>query len=325
MRAYCTTLVVMILFGCHGSPAHAQILGSTEHLAGSSARIIYQGTTYDSSQQVVHSSYASSQALAGLTTTPEARTAARVSSAAIACNARLDDKFLFSFVGSNSVSNLSDAIYGATLTKISGPPERVLAHFLLPLSFVETVSFVEVPNARINSAMTAYIGTSLMGGPQEDHFFFQASLTGSFQSELHNFSATGQPGLDVTPLLNPTFTDTTAAGLRTTHLEFAPFAGVLDLGVLTQGQTLAFGYHLSARVDLSVPNGLLAGNLGIASINDPFFFDSDPVTPGIPVVFEFVPASVPEPSTLVLVSGGGLAVLGRYLARRVMRRKASRR
>jgi hypothetical protein len=52
--------------------------------------------------------------------------------------------------------------------------------------------------------------------------------------------------------------------------------------------------------------------VGIASINDPFFFDSDAVTQGAPIVIEGVPADapVPEPSSLVLWALGGIVLFG---------------
>ncbi len=309
MRAYYSlTLVVMILFVCTSRSAYAQITGSNRLHASSVADLTYLGTNYHQGQTIEHSLYASSQALAGLTTTPEARTAARVSSAAIACNSRLDDKFFFSFI--HDAESASTAAYGVTLTKLGGAPERVLAHFLLPPSFVEIVSYNEVPDARIDAGMSAVINNL----PTD--FEFRARITGSFQSESHNFYAAGQPGLDVSPLLNPTFTDTIMGDFRTTRLEFPSFVGTLDLGILFAGQSLVFDYRLDTFVDITVPDGALVGHVGIASINDPFFFDGDPVTPGIPVIFEFVSASVPEPSTLALMGITGMAFCAWAVRRR---------
>jgi hypothetical protein len=74
---------------------------------------------------------------------------------------------------------------------------------------------------------------------------------------------------------------------------------------------MRFTYHLEARA-----LGIAAESVGIAAINDPFFFDTDPITPGAPVSFEgLVVSAVPEPQTSALLVGG-LAFLGLRSRRR---------
>src|SRR5438552_17859269 len=98
MRAYVRTTLLLAVALWPIAAARGQILlGGRELGANSTADLTYQGVNYHAEQTVTSAVFASAQALAGLTTTPEARTAARVGDQAIACNARLDDKFHLSF------------------------------------------------------------------------------------------------------------------------------------------------------------------------------------------------------------------------------------
>jgi hypothetical protein len=93
--------------------------------------------------------------------------------------------------------------------------------------------------------------------------------------------------------------------LRTVNLDFPSFTGTLDLGTLGAGpgEIMEVTYRMEARA-----LGSAAANIGIASINDPFFFDTDPVMPGVPLIIEATP--IPEPSSLALL---GFAALGTLL------------
>jgi hypothetical protein len=76
------------------------------------------------------------------------------------------------------------------------------------------------------------------------------------------------------------------------NLSFPEYAGTLDLGVLSPGQTIQVEYIMQARA-----TGFASANIAIAAINDPFFFDSDLVMPGAPAMFRTV--AVPEPTSLI--------------------------
>ena len=310
--------------------ARAGLIVTPNLHADSHAMFVYKGTTYQASQGFDGVSSVSAQALAGLFTTPEARTAARVSGDEIAVNARMDDKFLFSLVDFND--NSSTAQYQATIEKVSGSAEHIFASFLLPLSYVETSTNEELTLQHVNPVITASIASRLCldaqcNGTDVTQFFFQAFFDNTYKAVGQNFIATGQAGLDVSALRHPTITDTTVRDathglrIRTLHMEFGPFLGVVDLGELSVGQSLEFNYTMQAGVF-----GTGASNVGIASINDPFFFSTDPVTQGAPVLFETAPAdaSAPEPGSLVLAGLGLMVTLGAQ-ARRTSRRLRGRR
>jgi hypothetical protein len=99
-------------------------------------------------------------------------------------------------------------------------------------------------------------------------------------------------------------TDQFGGGSRLSRLEFPAYSATLDLGSLAAGEFLQFEYRVEARV-----TGRGAGNLGIAAINDPFFFTGIPTGPGLLAGFATAPpASVPEPSPFMLLIAGGIMV-----------------
>ena len=112
--------------------------------------------------------------------------------------------------------------------------------------------------------------------------------------------------MDLSPLLNPVLTDDydQSGFFRTANLAFPGYEGTVDLGVLSVGQFMRFNYRMEARAV-----GFASANIGIASINDPFFLDSDPVVQGAPVFITTAAANdVPEPSAFALLAAG-LALL----------------
>jgi hypothetical protein len=301
---FAVTLSTALLSGQH---AAGVVLVTTEVTAQSTAEFNFEGTPYEAQQSVTGIATASSQALAGSMSTPEARTAARVSLDEMAANARLDGKMHF---GPTDVqTNFSTAIFTAFVQKISGGPEHVMMDFFLPPSEVETTTNAEIPFAEVEAAIFAWIETRSCVAPDSctgaisRHFDFQAYIIGDWQSYGHLAHATGDPGLDVSPLLNPTLTDTPGF-FRTVNLSLPEYAGTLDLGVLLPGQTMQVEYIMQARAI-----GFASANVAIAGINDPFFIDSDPVTPGAPAVFRTV--QVPEPASFMFCLAGGLLAIKR--------------
>ena len=315
MRApFCILSLIMTL--TVASPAKAVFLSVQELVASSSADFVFQGTLYEASEVNTSAFSAAAQALAGNNNTPEARTAARVSADAVAVNARLDGKQFFA--DTNVQNNSSIITYTATVEKISGVAEHLILHFLLPPSYVETTNNAELQFSALNPAIFADIRsgrcTSLVScGPTTEHFSFQAYLDSTYRNYTSFYDASGQPGMDLSPLLNPTITDEFSSGsfLRTVQMAFPAYVGTVDLGVMSVGQLIRFTYHMEARA-----LGDAAFSLGIAAINDPFFFDTDPIAPGAPVRIEGLAVSaVPEPQTTALL-WGGLAALAAAWRRR---------
>lgn len=309
------SLTILLAFGARLSEGALIVTGVNLH-TDSNANFSFRGTFYHDRMSFDDSVASSSRALAGTISTPEARTAARLSAGEIAVNARLDGKDFFDHT--DIQENTSFAVYDATIFKASGSAEHIFLHFLLPRSYVETTTNDELLSASVNSAILASVETTFISAagvqdPSVKQFDFVGSLDSTFKSFGVVDKATGQAGLDLSPLLNPTLTDHTVFDanlglkLRTMHLEFAPFEGVLDLGMLSAGQSVKFKYSMDA-----LDTGIAAATVGIASINDPFFFDSDPVSRGAPIVIEgaAVDGAVPEPSSLVLCALGGMALLG---------------
>ena len=296
------------------------IFALTDLHADSTANFIYQGTMYHQQSSVNAIDAVSSQALAGNFQTPEARTAARVNGSEIAVNARLDGKSFFT--QTNIDTDQSSAVYTATLTNVGGTAQDIMLDFLIPPSYVETTTNGELRSIHVNPFIDAFIDvarcTSFTNcGASTELFNFQAFLDSTFTGYAKgDIVLTAPPGLDVSPLLNPTITDVTnrtGAFFRTVHMGFPAFSGTIDLGTLSAGQFLQFSYTLQARV-----GGIAASTVGIASINDPFFLDTDPVTPGAPAVIVNSDAGAPEPGSMGLV--GGALVLGALLGKRATAR-----
>jgi PEP-CTERM motif len=307
------TVLLIVVVLLVPSPASAGlIVTSIKAHADSHAAFNYLGTTFEQRQAVETASQASSQALAGYSTTPEARTAARAGPHDFAVNARLDGKIFFD--STVIEDNGSTAVYETNLLNIGGAAEHVSMTFFLPQIFVETTTNAELQFVHVSPAAFALIETQTVSvsgnvGQLVTHFSFGAFLDDTFRSSTSGYNVTAQPGLDVSPLRNPTFTDSGLSGfLRTRNLEFDPFVGDLDLGILNAGDSITVKYTMQARA-----LGAAAFTVGIASINDPFFFDSDPVTAGAPYTISSLPVAtpVPEPGTLALAASAALVVLAR--------------
>src|SRR5689334_14846534 len=134
---------------------HGAVIVTPSLHADSVASITYKGVTYSPQQSINGVSFVSTQALAGAPSTPEARTAGRVGGTAIAVNARLDDKFLYSFTDFSL--NQSSVEYAGTILKVTGAAEDVHVHFVLPLSYVETSTNEELNHQHVEPAIFAKI------------------------------------------------------------------------------------------------------------------------------------------------------------------------
>jgi hypothetical protein len=309
--------IILILLAAL-APLRGAIIVTTEVLASSSASFTYQSVLYSDQSISPGVETASTQALAGNANTPEGRTAARVSTNEIAANARLDGKLFFA--PTNIQDNGSILTYTGTIMKLTGASENILLDFYLPPSYVETTTNAEIPYAAVNPAIFAsieagYCSSIISCGPATELFEFQAYLDSTFNSYSYLRHATGQAGLDLTPLLNPVVTDTYSQPgfFRTANMEFPGYAGTVDLGSMSVGQILRFTYRLEARA-----LGYASANVGIAAINDPFFLSSDPVLPGAPIAVTSSANGddVPEPGTFALLASGLVALTLRATKRR---------
>lgn len=293
---------------CAGT-AHAAIVTETLLHADSVANFVYQNVPYSAQMARESNGGVSAQALAGNQNTPEARTASRVNAGEMAANARLDGKQLFTI--STIDTNQSVVFYQATFAKVSGTSEHFYLDFYLPPSYVETTTNSEFPNARVDAAIAAYIEVARCTSFSNcdlpvDSFHFSAFLTDTYRTTYGSGQATGQAGMDLSSLQGGTLTDTydSTHFLRTANLSFPGYAGTLDLGTVETGEFVRFKYTMNAR-----STGSSTFSVGIASINDPFFLDSDPVRSGVPVVLRSDATSeVPEPGALWLVAAGMAAL-----------------
>jgi hypothetical protein len=257
----------------------------------------------------------STVAIFGTHSTPEVRTAARSSfSGELASNVRMDDKMQF------SNTHVTETISAATLALHSPPDNAFLRHasldFLLPRSFMEVTSNAELPRNALEMVLLADLRVcfATICGLGDSVFSFQSILTASWQSFTHSEIASGDPSLDLTPLLNPTITDNPAGFLRTTTLDFDAFHGHLDLGIIPASSPFTVEYQLQTR-----GSGDLLANIGLAGINDPFLLDTDPVQAGaLVLLIEPVgAAAAPEPQGWALLAMGLALVAG-------LRRRAGR-
>jgi len=317
-----TMLPLTLLFAAAGARA-GTIFASPDLHADSTSNFVYLGTTYQAQSSVNAIDAVSSQALSGTFATPEARTAARVNGSEIAVNARLDGKQLFS--QTNIDTDQSSAVYSAVLTNLGGTAQDILLNFFIPPSYVETTMNGELRQISVNPFIDAFIDVARCTSftscdPGTQIFMFQAFLDSTYASQTEGDVVDAPPGLDVSALRNPTITDTSdriGPYHHTVHMGFNAYSGTLDLGTLSSGQFMQFTYTMQARV-----NGVAASTVGIASINDPFFFDTDPVQPGSPISISSVDvtATAPEPSAFLLagaaLTAGALMSLRRRAARR---------
>jgi hypothetical protein len=243
----------------------------------------------------------------------QGRTAARSRAAEIAVNAKV---FNDSYSSEVFDLTLSQAFYSIQLDA-SQTVSAVGLDFFLPPSYLELVKNVETPyalEAIFLAELRVCYGT--ICSISDQRFFVQANASGMFYDLDHSVQASGDPSLDLTPLLNPTVTDSGTGGFARTYLvEFPEFLGHLDLGILPADTPLTVEYVLQARA-----SGRVAFSSAIAAINDPFELDGDPVQQGVPLVL--TQTIVPEPATALLVLAG-VGWLG-FAQRRVHRRALAR-
>lgn len=287
------------------TPATALVVFSPLLQSDSRGEFDYQGTHYEGSPTQSNVTRAETQLLLGSRDTPEVRTAGRVSGDEMAVNARIDGKQLFSLTEMRNAG--SQITFGTEISVIAAQAEHLFVAFHLPAGYVENQHNGELTFAGITSAVQASINTNTCAGGscvRDQPFFFQALLESDFFDESHSAQAQGQPGLDVSPLLNATFTDSGPGFLRTRNLGFTDFDGVIDLGVLSAGQVMTFEYTMFARSE-----GQVGFSYGIGSINDPFFFSTDPVRQHPALRFFTLPVAggVPEPASAWLLLAAGLA------------------
>lgn len=288
-------------------------------IAGAQAAVITQqsatsqvdanGATQVRQDVTANDGFASSVAIwPGGMSDAQGRTAARSRAAEIAANARV---FSDTFVGQTFDLALSQAYYAVRID-----PVLVSTHmgldFFLPPSYVEIVNNGETFFNELQAVFFADLRVcqQALCSTADQRFFLQANASGTYRNVQHSILADGDPALDLTPLLNPTVTDTNTGLLRTYLVEFPEFFGHLDLGIYPAGTLLTVEYTLQARAQ-----GIALLSSAIAAVNDPFVVDSDPVRQGPPLTLTATPAAnqIPEPSALLLFAGGLLAL---YVAKR---------
>lgn len=246
----------------------------------------------------------------GSQSTPEARTAARSGAHEMAANARIDDKMQFSRTDWTTV--LSQASYSITLAPDNVFVRDAVVDFVLPPSYLEVTSTAEIPFNALDTVLLADLRVcfAVACTLSDSHFHLQANLEQSFDTFNWFVDATGDPGLDLTPLQNPTITDVGGGRtnfVRTTNVGFPLFRGHLDLGIVPAGTPLTLEYIMQARA-----RGLGLANIGIASINDPFVLSTDPVQSFDPLTLTVTDAAsaVPEPGSWLFCSSGIAILVG---------------
>jgi hypothetical protein len=261
----------------------------TETLQTASSQVDALGMTQLRDDDSAVDGSASTQAIwpAG-TGIPQGRTAARSRAAEIAANARV---FSENFNSQAFDLALSQAVYAVQLDPaVIGSNASV--DFFLPPSYLELQHNAEVPFLDLDAVFFADLRVCFDASCSlaDQVFFLQAELQGDFNSTMPSTSLSGHPSLDLTPLMNPTFSDSGAGFLRTYLLEFPEFTGHVDVGTVPAGVPLRVEYTLQARA-----SGTTSLNSAIAAVNDPFLVDTDPVQQGVPLQVTLTP--VPEPAS----------------------------
>ena len=291
MRSLSCVLCVMLL----GFAGSVQAAVTTRQDA--SSQVDAAGITQAEQRVSATDGFASSQAIWPLAGgSAQARTAARSRAAEIAVNARV---FSPDFSHRRFDLALSQAVF--TIEASSPSVQRGAFDFFLPPSYVELVTNAELPFLQLETVMFADVRACYTPScsSADQRFHFQADLSGSYTSYSHAFAASGDPGLDLTPLRNPTLVDE-AGFVRTVRLEFPEYTGHINLGVIPANATLRIEYTMQARA-----SGDVSFSSAIAAINDPFELDTDPVQAGMGL--NFVATPVPEPQAwLLLVAGIGM-------------------
>jgi hypothetical protein len=273
-------------------------------------QIEINGAIVEEAQDAKNDGDVSVSAIHGTLTTPEVRSAARsrFSSGEMAANVRIDSKTQF---GGGQVFTLSQATYALQVDQ-SPVATRAALDFFLPPSFMEATMNAEVPFDTMSLVLMADLRVcfSTSCSSADSQFTFQANLDAGWNGFSLATQVSAAPGVDVTPLENPTVTDVGGPGagfLRTTTVDYAAFEGHLDLGTVVAGVPVRVEYLMQVRAD-----GSFLDTIGLAAINDPFLLDTDPVQPGAALTLALAP--VPEPAGAALL-GLGLAALAVRRAR----------
>ena len=146
-------------------------------------------------------------ALWGSQTTPEARTAARSGSHEMAVNARIDDKLRF------SNTDFSTVLSQSTYTVNVDPDNLFVRHaglsFVLPASYLEVTSTGEI-SVTLETVLLADLRLCFATACSSTDaiFHMQANLDASYRAFNWAAVVEGDSSLDLTPLRNPTVTDT---------------------------------------------------------------------------------------------------------------------
>jgi hypothetical protein len=270
-----------------------------------SSQVDADGTTQVRDDDAADEGFASSQAIwppGDASQLPQARTAARSREAEIAANARVfSDTFSRRFFD----LALSQAVYAIDVD------HSVVAFdagidFFVPPSYVEIVTNAELRFDELNSTFVANLEVchSAFCTLSDSVFYFQVDAGGSFAQTTHSMILNGDPSIDLTPLMHPPVSDTTSGLLRTYLVEFPAFRGHVDLERQLADVPLRVEYILQARAW-----GQTGLNSAIASINDPFLLDTDPVQQGPPLLLTLTP--VPEPAAgIMLLIGMATMLIG---------------
>jgi hypothetical protein len=267
-----------------------------------SSQVDALGTTQVRDDDSTIDSFASTQAIwpAG-TGIAQGRTAARSSAAEIAANARV---FSDTFASAQTFDlALSQAFYAVQLDpQVIG--NHIGVDFFLPPSYLELVHNAETAFNDLDAVFFADLRVCFDASCSlaDQVFFLQAELQGDFNTTAPSMQVSGHPSLDLTPLMNPTFTDSGPGFIRTYLYEFPEFTGHIDVGQLPAGVPLRVEYTLQARA-----SGITVLNSAIAAVNDPFLVDTDPVQQGIP--FTVTLTAVPEPASWVMCMAGMLVMM----------------
>jgi len=307
MRAWIIAAALLLPFPHPAVPA----LIETEQAGVSTIRVNFAIVAEDSAATI--DDRVSVFAIFGGPTTPEVRTAARSSfTGELAANVRMDDKSEFSFTPVETISSATLIVHVAPDSVFV---RRAELDFFLPPSFLEVTSNAELPGNALEMSILADLRVcfATFCGGGDSQFNFQSRLTASWLSFTEFSSATGNASLDLTPLQNPTVTEVSGPldFLRTVTLDFPAFQGHLDLGLIPPGLPLRVEYQMQARGE-----GVLAHNIGLSAINDPFLLSTDPVSPGVAMTLALgPPTTVPGPATLILLMAG-LGVTAARIRRR---------